>query len=185
MFGLRFCLGGTTKVLLQYLDIPMGGDVKPLDIHHGRFWRSMHSINNRAPRPSSSSRALKHVLNTSQQLLRAFKQLFDAFRCMSSAYSRLSSQVLKRILGLHDYQKESSTLPQILADFVEAEAERQHSSASLDAPVSYISRRATELLERQPHTGRRQNSQLHSLFGTFGGFRWGVKELQGETEENK
>lgn len=44
-----FDSGGTTKVLLQYLDIPMGGDAKPLDIHHGRFWRSMHSINNRAP----------------------------------------------------------------------------------------------------------------------------------------
>lgn len=74
--------------------------------------------------------------------------------------------MLKRILGLHDYQKESNTLPQILADFVEHEAERQLSSASLDAPTSFIFRRATELLERAPVTERRrQNSQLHSLFG--------------------
>eukprot|EP00435_Cladocopium_sp_Y103_P017689 s2598_g4.t1 len=121
--------GGSTKVLLKCLDIPMEGTAPPMAIHHGKFWRSMHLVRD---------------------------------------------GVLKRLLMLRGDEKESSTLPQILADFAEVER-RTTSSASLpDAPpVSHVSirgpgpsRRGSDLLERcNPTERRRQGGQFVSLFG--------------------
>lgn len=128
VFFLMF-FGGSTKVLLKCLDIPMEGTAPPMLIHHGKFWRSMHLVRDR---------------------------------------------VLKRVLMLREDEKESSTLPQILADFAEVER-RTTSSASLpDAPpVSHVSvrnpgpsKRGSDLLERaNPTERRRQGGQFVSLFG--------------------
>lgn len=128
VFFLMF-FGGSTKVLLKCLDIPMEGTAPPMAIHHGKFWRSMHAVRDR---------------------------------------------VLKRLLMLSEDEKESSTLPHILADFAEVER-RTTSSASLpDAPpVAHgpsvrnpgPSRRGSDLLERGPTERRRQGGQFVSLFG--------------------
>jgi len=120
--------GGSTKVLLKCLDIPMEGDAPPLAIHHGRFWRSMYAVRDR---------------------------------------------VVKRLLALDSEEKESSALPQILADMAEMER-RTTSSASLPEPppTSFVSnravtsRRGSDLLERSgPTDRRRQGGQFVSLFG--------------------
>lgn len=46
VFFLMF-FGGSTKVLLKCLDIPMEGTAPPMLIHHGKFWRSMHLVRDR------------------------------------------------------------------------------------------------------------------------------------------
>ncbi|CAE7033625.1 Slc9a8 [Symbiodinium natans] len=43
VFFLLF-FGGSTKVLLKNLGIPMEGKAKPMHIHHGKFWRFLHRI---------------------------------------------------------------------------------------------------------------------------------------------
>jgi len=43
VFFLLF-FGGSTKVLLKCLGIPMEGKAKPMHVHHGRFWRCLHYI---------------------------------------------------------------------------------------------------------------------------------------------
>lgn len=123
VFFLLF-FGGSTKILLKWLKIPMEGSAEPLYVHHGRFWKGMHVVRDR---------------------------------------------VLRRLLMLNDDEKESSTLPHILADL--AVVERALSTATLPevppgAAVSIASRRGSDLLERSNITQRRPpGAQMVSLFG--------------------
>ncbi|CAJ1335681.1 unnamed protein product [Effrenium voratum] len=99
VFFLLF-FGGSTKVLLRLLGIPMEGEAKPMHVHHGRMWHVLHDIRDKVLRRVLESR--HHVEEPS-----ALPQLMADFAAVERKHTSaelppVSSAASRRISELHD-----------------------------------------------------------------------------------